>query len=163
MYLLKIQLVSKRYPHLGWSKQVLKGRVFFFKQSQTKATQKQGWKEEQQGRLFPARTPRCFERHSKADSGGEPAPWREENRRQMCLQAMREMEASNFGAAADSCGCSCARGQSLSPPTPALAVAQASVPKTRFRQNPSSSASEGKRLIYSSSADLPGAEGGRSC
>lgn len=53
------------------------------------------------------------------------------------------------------------QGAEPQPPTPALAVAQASVPKTRFRQNPS--ASECKRLIYSSPADLPGAEGGRGC
>lgn len=55
----------------------------------------------------------------------------------MRLQATREREALNFCAAADSCGCSCAEAL---PPVPAPALAQASVPKTSFRLNPSSSA-----------------------
>lgn len=122
---------------------MLKGLFFFFsKQSQTKATQTQGWEEEQQGRLFPFKIPRCFERHSKAGSAGEPAPQRGEDGWQMRLQATRQSEhqisvqlQTAVGAVVLAGG-----GGRASAPAPATAVAQASVPKTSFRQNPSSSA-----------------------
>lgn len=81
-----------------------------------KATQSQGWEEEQQGRLFPFKTPRCFERHGKVESAGEPVPRRGEDGQQMHLQATGERKALNSCAAADSCGCSCAGGAEPRPP-----------------------------------------------
>lgn len=69
--------------------------------------------------------------------------------------------------AAGSCGCRWAGDKApLIPhrhPRPAGRAVQASVPKTGFRQNPSSSAKELKLLVLASPADLPEGNCDREC